>query len=89
MRCISSPIIDLPLVTVPGAGVAAVFQHALPGFLGVARPVDLPAGLDDFLFVGLKIKVDMGEGMVLDRHALIAQILEFRQLVGRLPGASR
>ena len=55
----------------------------LARFLGVLSVVDFAAARADLLLVGLEIKVEVGERMILDRPGAVAQRLELGQPCGR------
>ena len=55
----------------------------LARFVGVLREVDFAAARTDLLLVGLEIKVEVGERVILDRPGAVAQRLELGQSCGR------
>ena len=55
----------------------------LARFLGVLRVVDFAAARADLLLVGLEIKIEVGERVILDRAGAVAQRLELGQPGGR------
>ena len=72
-----------------GAGSAADLHDRVAGFLGRARPMHRTARRDDLLLVSFEVKVEMGERMLLDRAADIAQRVEFGQPRHDLAAARR
>ena len=60
----------------------AEFDDDLARFLGVLRVVDLAAARADLALVGLEIKVEVGERVILDRLGAVAQSLKFGQSRG-------
>ena len=61
------------------AGFVADVENDLPRLLCGARPMHMPAGLDDFLLVAFEVKIEMGKGVVFDVAGTVAQGFEFGQ----------
>ena len=69
----------LPLGHRAGPGLLADRQHRRTGIVGGGAPMQLPAGGGQPGLVSLQVEIQVGEGVVLDVAADIAQLLEFRQ----------
>ena len=80
----SSEIIDLPLVTVRAPARAADLQHGRARLVGGAAPMHVPAGALDIGGELLEVEVEVGQRVVLDVAADVAQ----RSNSGRLATAA-
>ena len=90
LRPISSPTIDLPLVTVRGADLPAEIEHdARAHPRRVARVVHVAALRRHPRLVGLEIEVEMRQRVVLDVAGGVAQRLELGQLVDHVAAPRR
>ena len=79
LMAISSPIIDLPLVTVRAPGRLADVQHRGARVLGRGAPVHFAPGRQQLRFPGFQVEIQVGQGVVLDVARGVAQRLELRQ----------
>ena len=73
MSAISSLTMDLPLVTVFAPRSRRISSTISPRLSGIARPVHLAAARDDAALERLQQGVEMGQRIVADRAALLAQ----------------
>ena len=62
-----------------GVKAPADRQHRLARLLRRAAPMHLPAARDDVLLEDLEIEIEIRQHVILDRLALLAQRVEFRQ----------
>ena len=81
LRPISSETIDLPLVTILASALAADLQDDRARVGRGRRPMHLGAGRRRLRLPGLEVEVEVGERVVLDVAADVAQRLELRQAV--------
>ena len=63
----------------PRAGLLADRQHLRTGIVRGGAPMQLPAGCLQLRLVRLEVEIEVGQRVVLDVPADIAQLLEFRQ----------
>ena len=69
------------------AGGAANLKYGGAGVVGGAAPMDLAAGRLHLCLEGFEVEVEMGQGMVLDVAADVAELFEFRQPRHRIGAA--
>ena len=62
-----------------GIGIAADFQDDVAGIACRLSPMDLCAVLKRFLFIACKVDVEIGQHVVFDVAADVAELLELRQ----------
>src|SRR5271156_4839993 len=89
LSAISSATIDLPLVTILAPTERQISSTAARASAASRAQSTRPARRDDVLIVEFEIEIEMGERVILDRAALLAQLLEFGQPLDRLPAAQR
>ena len=85
---ISSPTIDLPLVTVRAPAASQIASTAARASAAVRHQWTWPPRRMTLRFPGLEIEIEMRDDVVLDVAAVVAQRLELRQLRHHL-GAAR
>ena len=89
MRPISSPTIDLPLVTVLAPALRQMSSTIARASSAVTREVHVAAGRRHALLVVLEIEVEVRERVVLDVARGIAQRLELGQPFRHLARGAR